>query len=161
MEVQAIRKDWTVNGKDGALVVPSIIPAYRSEFPEWAKVPAGTVVRARIVKPRKITHHNQLFAILQYTFDNLPEGYESIKTFEVFRSWVLLEIGWCDVVKVGGEVRTIVRSIAFDAVGQDDFLAHVYKPTIDYCAALIGMPVEDIMQASQEDIHIRAEYGKR
>jgi hypothetical protein len=147
-----IRKDQNVRYKDGtALALPCILPAYRAQYEEWQKLPIGKILKNVVTQERELNHHNQFFALCAFTFENLPEDYPIKPTqFEIFRKWVLCEIGYCEIIVSNDVIHKIPYSLGFEHVDEITFMSKVWWPGIDYCGKVLGMSREEIMAASQE-----------
>ena len=162
MEVQAIRKDKKVIMPDGTeAMIPCLVPAYKAQWDEWTKLKQGQILSVNVKLSRKIEHHNQFFAILMFTYENLPEEYGAIRSFDIFRAWLMLEIGWVNAFKQGGEIRQVPKSISFSDVDQVEFMANVYLPGIRKCADILGMTFDEVLAASEEFRHKKQLYSSR
>jgi len=84
---------------------------------------------------------------LKLVFDNLPEHlHERFKTVDELREEIKIQIGLRDRhVSLSGKEYFTTRSMAFHAMGQDEF-SDVYQKTVDFvCAHIIpGIESADI-----------------
>lgn len=103
------------------------------------KYKIGQVYRADIVKPRSYQHHKLAMALLNLTFENLPEQYQlTYPTFDTFRYAVACEAGHCEsFVDLQGEFRTIPKSISYDAIPDDVEFGRVIASMMTVCANIL------------------------
>src|SRR3982750_3183039 len=70
------------------------VPADEASAAHCKRFKQGHAYRADVVKPRNYKHHKQCMALLNLTFENLPEKYaQTYPTFDMFRYAVALESG--------------------------------------------------------------------
>lgn len=93
--------------------------AQEAEVLRARKYELGSVLRAEIHKPRNPKHHRLVMA----TIALLVEHVDEIDTIDQALMIAKVGMGYCDPVIDGTTGRTlyIVRSIAFDAMGEDEF----------------------------------------
>ena len=78
---------------------------------------AGQSVLVEAKRPRNIGHHRRLFALLNVVYPNThyPNAYALLAALKVY-------LGHCDTQQTkNGKVVAVPRSIAFHAMGQDEF----------------------------------------
>lgn len=99
-----------------------------------ARIPPGDCAHADVSVPRdqrSVQQHRLYFALLNKVFENLPEKWAAeIPTVDVLRLRLAYTIGWTEVIQTGAGPREVPKSIAFDKLGQADFYAKVWEPTI-------------------------------
>ncbi len=124
------------------------------------KYKVGEVYRADIVKPRSYQHHKLCMALLQMTYEHLPEKYaQSIPTFKKFRQAVALEAGHCEAfVTLNGEFTTVPKSLSYDAIPDDAEFGEVMAAMMTICAKIlqISKPELEAEVAKYADEH----YGR-
>lgn len=83
------------------------------------KLSVGDVYRCELHKPRNPAHHRLVMATMQFMVENV----DGIDTIDQALMLVKIGMGYCDPVIDGTTGRTlyIVRSISFDAMGEDEF----------------------------------------
>lgn len=83
------------------------------------KYQLGDVLRAEIHKARNPKHHRLVMATIAFLVHNC----EFFTTIEQALIAIKVGMGYCDPVIDGGTGKTlyIVRSISFDAMGEDEF----------------------------------------
>src|SRR5690242_7535611 len=88
------------------------LPADEASLELCRKFKQGEVYRADMVKPRSYQHHKLCFALLNLTYENLPEKYaRSYASFDQFRYAVAEEAGHVEsYVSLDGEIKTLPRS---------------------------------------------------
>jgi hypothetical protein len=109
------------------------------------KFKVGEVYRADIVKPRSLAHHRLIMALLQLTWQNLPEQYEGRwRSFEHFRKAMAIEAGHCDeIVSSAGEIYRVPGSLSFDALDESSFTT-VSSAMMSVCAQILDMSQPDL-----------------
>lgn len=124
------------------------------------KYKVGEVYRADIVKPRSYKHHKLCMALLQMTYEHLPEKYaQSIPTFKKFRQAVALEAGHCEAfVTLNCEFTTVPKSLSYDAIPDDAEFGEVMAAMMTICARILSIskPELEIEVAKYADEH----YGR-
>ena len=154
MELTGIRKDIRFQNSQGIRqVMPALVPAFRSEFETWTKVPEGKQLKIKVTRPRSAekNFHDQIMAVLHFTYMNWPEAKYKFKTFDLFRKWLYIEIEFVDVLEgPDGKVYKIPRSVAFDKLDHLEFMSSVYNQTLDYCGDVLKMSRDDLIAASIE-----------
>lgn len=106
----------------------------------------GEVYRADVVKPRNYQHHKLCMALLNLTFEHLPEKYaRSYPTFNLFRYAVALECGHAEsFVSLQGEILTLPKSISYDAIPDDVEFGRVMAAMMTVCAQILGMSAPEL-----------------
>ncbi len=120
----------------------------------------GEVYRADVVKPRSYKHHKLIMALLNLTFENLPERFaRSYASFDQFRYAVALEAGHSEsFVTLHGEILTQPKSISYDAIPDDVEFGKVASAMMTICARILEMtePELAIEVAKYADAHYGA-----
>lgn len=103
------------------------------------------IVRADVVKPRSYQHHKLCMALLQMTYENLPDNYEERwPTFEQFRKAVARQAGHIkEYLTVDGEIVQEAASLSYDELDELAF-SKVMPRMIDVCCALVGLTAPEI-----------------
>lgn len=114
-------------------------PADEASKNLWRQYKLGGVYRADVVKPRSYQHHKLCMALLNLTFDNLPEKYaRSYATFKQFRQAVALEAGHSEAfVTLQGEITTLPRSLSYDEISDDVEFGKVMASMMTICANIL------------------------
>lgn len=122
------------------------VPADEPSATLLRKYKVGEVYRADVVKPRSYQHHKLCMALLNLTFENLPEKYaRSYSTFDMFRYAVALEAGHAEAfVTLHGEITTIPKSISYDAIPDDVEFGRVMSSMMTICAGILGMSAPEL-----------------
>ena len=120
----------------------------------------GDIYRADIKKPRSYRHHCLCMALLNLTYENLPEAYQGRwKSFNDFRYGVAIEAGHAlEVVTPSGEIYKQARSISYDELDEAEF-SEVMPKFMDVCALLLGMENEFLAEEVARYAHDK--YGMR
>lgn len=164
MKSQAIKKIITFNNQAGqSIQMPTVVPAMRHSFDDWNKLPLDKILNVVITGSREtgINYHQQLFAIINYTYENFNEYKYNFQTSELFRKWLFIQIEFVDVVKYNNEIIKMPRSIAFEEIDQIAFMDEVYNPALHYCAGALLMSRDDLVNASiQYSFNIKLLKGK-
>lgn len=110
------------------------------------KYKVGEAYRADVVKPRNYQHHKLCMALLNLTFEHLPEKYaRSYPTFDMFRYAVALEAGHSEAfVTLDGQILTIPKSISYDAIPDDVEFGRVMGSMMTVCASILGMSAPEL-----------------
>lgn len=121
-------------------------PADEASLDVWKQYKLGGVYRADIVKPRSYQHHKLCMALLNLTYDNLPERYlRSYATFDQFRYAVALEVGHSEsFVSLQGEILTLPKSLSYDAIPDDVEFGQIMARMMTVCAEILGMEAPDL-----------------
>jgi hypothetical protein len=116
------------------------------------KYKVGEVYRCDIVKPRSYKHHKLCMALLNLTFENLPEKCsKSYATFNQFRYALALEIGHSEsFVSLDGEIMTLPKSISYDAIPDDVEFGKIMAAMMTVCARILDL----------DEPHLAAEVSK-
>lgn len=122
------------------------VPADEPSQDLMRKYSIGNVYKADVVKPRSYKHHKLCFALLNLTYENLPEKYaNSYPTFDLFRYAVALESGHCEsFVSLQGTIETRPKSISYDAIPDDVEFGRVMASMMTICANILRMEHSDL-----------------
>ena len=103
-------------------------PADQASTEAWRKYKAGEVYRADVVKPRSYQHHKLCMALLNMTYENLPEQYAGRwPSFSSFRKAVAREAGHTtEYVSIDGEICIEAGSLSYDALPDDVAFGEVF-----------------------------------
>lgn len=123
------------------------------------KYKVGEVYRGDIVKPRSYKHHKLIMALLNLTYENLPEKYaRSYASFDQFRYAVAEESGHVEsYVSLEGEIRTMPKSISYDAIPDDITFGKVASAMMSICARILEMTEPEL--AMEVAKYADAHYG--
>lgn len=115
------------------------IPADEESLQLCRKYKQGEVYRADVVKPRSYKHHKLCLALLNLTYETLPEKYaQTYPTFEMFRYAVAEESGHVEAyVNLKGEIKTFPKSISYDAIPDDIEFGKVMAAMMTICARIL------------------------
>lgn len=122
------------------------LPADEESLELCRKFKQGEVYRADVVKPRSYQHHKLCFALLNLTYENLPERFaKSYASFDQFRYAVAEEAGHIECyVSLEGEIKTIPKSISYDAIPDDVEFGKIMSAMMTICARILGMSAPDL-----------------
>jgi hypothetical protein len=103
------------------------------------KFKQGEVYRAAVVKPRNYAHHKLVFALLNLTYENLPEKYaRSYAGFNQFRYAVAEASGHVEsYVSLEGEILTMPKSLSYEAIPDDVEFGKVASAMMTICARIL------------------------
>lgn len=134
-------------------------PADESSNETARKYNVGEIYRADIVKPRNYKHHCQGMALLDLTYQNLPERYEQQwPTFKAFRRAMAEAAGHVEeYTTLGGEVRRSGRSLSYDEIPDDVEFGQVLADMLSVCAHLLGVEEPEI--AAEVSRYASDKYG--
>jgi hypothetical protein len=122
------------------------LPADEASLELCRKFKQGEVYRADVVKPRSYQHHKLCFALLNLTYENLPERFaRSYASFDQFRYAVAEEAGHVEsYVSLDGEIKTIPQSISYDAIPDDVEFGKVMAAMMTVCARILQVSAPDL-----------------
>ncbi len=122
-------------------------PASDDAYRVLGNIPSGTklVVDVRDPSRRSNAQHNFWFALAT----ELYESQEQFKTFDHFRSRLLIHLGYCEIYKSkDGPDVPIANSLKFGKMSADKFNSLV-EDTLAFAEA-IGFEREALLSATQE-----------
>ncbi len=124
------------------------------------KFKQGEVYRADVVKPRSYKFHKLCFALLNLTYDKLPEKYAcSYASFDQFRYAVAEECGHCEsYVSLQGEIRTLPKSLSYEAIPDDIEFGRVMAAMMTICARILQ--ISEPLLAMEVSRYADAHYGR-
>lgn len=124
------------------------------------KYKVGEVYRADVVKPRSYQHHKLCMALLNLTFENLPDRYGKVyPSFDMFRYAVAKEAGHCEAfIDLQGEITTIPKSISYDAIPDDVEFGKVMASMMTICANILG--VDEPLLSQEVSRYADEHYGR-
>ena len=136
------------------------IPADEPSSELSRKFKQGEVYRADVVKPRSYKHHKLCLALLSLTYENLPEKYAmSYASFEQFRYAVAEESGHVEsYVSLQGEVKTLPKSISYDAVPDDVEFGQIMAGMMTVCARILEVSEPEL--AAEVSRYADDHYGR-
>ena len=130
--------------------VGALVPAYLSQAETFNKLKDEKIYQATLKSEIAKNLYDQLHALSQFTFANSPEAYIEIKNYDQWRKYVAMQIGWCDILEMNGEIIKWPFSWSLDAFeSEEQFKERLYNPAIDYQAELLGMFREDLIMKSR------------
>lgn len=130
------------------LDVPCLVPAYRNQAAAMRKLKPDRIIEINTKISRDPRLHRHLWAVINFTYDNLPEGY-SLKSIEQFMDYIKIKVGFVDTYKILGQVYARPRSMAFGNLDdENEFRNNLYNPAIEFCAGILKMPREDLINSS-------------
>ena len=109
------------------------VPLDDIDWEQKKQLKLGSDVKIRITMPRNIKFHRKFFALLNITFENLPEKIQEEKNIDsVDRLLQLIKIhlGYYDVVKVGESNVLNLHSISFAKMDETEF-RHFYDLAVN------------------------------
>jgi hypothetical protein len=117
------------------------VPADEASLELCKKFKQGEAYRADVVKPRNYQHHKLCLALLNLTYDNLPEKYaKSYAGFDQFRYAVAEESGHVEsYVSLQGKIKTKPRSISYDEIPDDVEFGKVMAAMMTVCARILDV----------------------
>lgn len=123
------------------------------------KFKLNSVYRAEIVKPRNYKFHKLTFALLNLTYENLPEKYaRSYASFNQFRYAVAVASGHSEsYVSLEGEICTMPKSLSYEAIPDDVEFGKVASAMMTVCARILEMSEPDL--AAEVSKYADAHYG--
>ena len=125
------------------------LSALTSETQEQlSKLKVGQDYKVKVTKPRNVKFHRKFFALVKFTFVNLPEKWaKHIKSQEVLLQEIKLATGHVDVfVSVSGERYYVPKSINF-AKMDDIAFEEFYKSALDFvCGALMKEVPQEVIE---------------
>lgn len=137
-----------------------LVPADEPSTALLRKYKVGGVYRADLVKPRSYQHHKLIMALLNLTYEHLPEKYaRSFPTFNKFRYAVAEESGYVEsYVNLQGEIKTLPGSLSYDAIPDDVEFGKVASGMMTVCARIleVSQPELAIEVSKYADEH----YGR-
>lgn len=95
-----------------------------------AKMKDGTILRAKPSMPRNVKHSNKYWAMIGLIGENLQQPIPK----DVLSDYIKKGIGAVDIYWVGGKMVEYPKSIAFDAMDQNDF-SEFYERCLDFIVA--------------------------
>ena len=136
------------------------MPADQSSSELARKFKQGEVYRADVVKPRSYKHHKLCFALLNLTYENLPEKYaRSYASFDQFRYAVAEQSGHVEsYVSLEGEIRTIPKSVSYDSVPDDVEFGNVMAGMMTVCARILQISEPEL--AAEVSRYADEHYGR-
>lgn len=136
------------------------VPADQPSLDLTRRYKIGDVYRADVVKPRSYKFHKLCMALLNLTFEQLPERYAfTFPTFDTFRYAVAKEAGHCEAfIDLQGEIVTIPKSISYDAIPDDVEFGKVMASMMTVCANILH--VENSVLEAEVARYADQHYGR-
>jgi hypothetical protein len=124
------------------------IPSDEESLNVCRKYKQGEVYKADVVKPRSYRHHKLCLALLNKTYETLPEKYaHTYPTFDMFRYAVAEESGHVEAyVNLHGEIKTHAKSISYDSIPDDVEFGKVMASMMTICAKILGVTEPELQQ---------------
>lgn len=101
-----------------------LLPLDETDREKFARLKEGSEVKVHITLARNIRFHRKFFALLRICYDNLPETIQSkehIESVEALLDKVKADLGYYDLVNVGGKELIKLRSISFATMDETEF----------------------------------------
>lgn len=135
------------------------VPADEPSAEACKKFKQGHAYRADVVKPRNYKHHKLCMALLNLTYENLPEKYaQSYASFDQFRYAVALESGHSEAfVTLEGQILTVPRSISYDEIPDDAEFGVVMAAMMTVCAKILDISQPEL--AAEVSKYADEHYG--
>lgn len=117
----------------------ALLPADDEQAELLSKIPAGSLVRVTVARPRNAAFLRKYFALLKYAFDMWSDlqpprehrGQPVVTSFERFRDEVTILAGHYETVwNIQGEMRLQAKSVSFAKMSEEDF-EKFYSHVID------------------------------
>lgn len=117
------------------------VPADEPSADTARKYKVGEVYRADVVKPRSYKEHCLCMALLQLTYEHLPERYEHTwPTFKAFRRAIAEAAGhFEEYVTLDGEIRRSGLSLSYDSIPDNVDFSRVMADMMTICAMILDM----------------------
>lgn len=101
-----------------------LVPLDDIDWEQKKQLRIGSDVRVHITMPRNIKFHRKFFALLNITFDNLPESIQAekhINSMKSLLSLIKVHLGYYDIVQVDGRNVINLHSISFAKMDETEF----------------------------------------
>ncbi len=101
-----------------------LVPLDDIDWEQKRQLRLGSDVRVHVTMPRNIKFHRKFFALLNITFDNLPEKIQKerhIDNIEELLSLIKIHMGYYDIVQVDGRNVINLHSISFAKMDETAF----------------------------------------
>lgn len=105
-----------------------LVPMDETDWEIAKQLRLGQDVKVHISMPRNIKFHRKFFALLNLTFDNLPEQIQKelhIFSIETLLVAIKIDLGYYDWINVAGRNVVKLRSISFAKMDEVQF-EHFY-----------------------------------
>jgi hypothetical protein len=124
----------------------AFIPADTESQIKAYKVKQGEVVRCKKIDRRNYEFHKKFFALISFTFHNLPVQYDgNFVDEDDLREELLKAVGWKRTyTNFKGVQETRAKSVSYDSVGQEKF-EKIYNRVLDVVCRMVGVEETDIM----------------
>lgn len=159
MEIQVTLKKVSYSAPDGNKIsIPALFAAYEDQERFLYKLPKDTVITIKTTVSRNLKLHKMVWAIINYTYDNLPVDYE-FPSVACFVDWIKLSVGFTDVYKISGNVRVVPKSISFAQCDETEFKQNFFDPAVEFIAKVLKLegdigkgltPAEQLIEHSKE-----------
>lgn len=122
------------------------VPADEPSTSIMRKYKVGEAYRADIVKPRSYKHHKLCMALLNLTYEHLPERYAmSYASFDQFRYAVAEESGHVEsYVSLDGQIKTMPKSISYESIPDDVEFGRVMAAMMTVCARILSISAPEL-----------------
>jgi hypothetical protein len=140
-------------------VLTGFVPADEPSLTLLRKYKVGGVYRADLVRPRNYKHLCLIMALLNLTYEHLPEKYaRSYASFNQFRYAVAEASGHVEsYISLEGEIKTMPGSVSYDAIPDDVEFGKVAAAMMTVCARILEMSEPDL--AAEVSKYADAHYG--
>lgn len=118
-------------------------PMYDEDFDEKKKLKLGCVYECEIKLKRNVRFLRKYFSLIRCAWEYLPESQTAgFGTVELFRKWVEIQAGNCDILQTKTETYKLPRSISFEKMDEAEF-SDLYERVKDVIWKLIGRYVSE------------------
>lgn len=99
-----------------------LVPIDDDSYDEKRKLKIGTVYECEIKVKRNLRFHRKYFALINCSWEFLPESQtKGFRTKEIYRKWVEIQAGHCDIIQTTKETYKLPKSISFDSLDEASF----------------------------------------
>lgn len=99
------------------------IPAFERDEQWAASVGEGeyVLIDAKAMSRRSYEQHKKFFGVLNQAWEQSEKIQNACGSFEAFRQWILIQVGWCDVVQSRDGVQKLPKSTAYEKCSAEEF----------------------------------------
>lgn len=120
-----------------------LVPIDDESYEEKKKLKVGATYECEIKVKRNYKFHKKYFALINCSWEYLPESQtKGFGTKEIFRKWVEIQAGHCEILKTRKETYKLPKSVSFDAMDEAAF-SDLYERVKDIIWNLINRYVSE------------------